>query len=835
MQQRLCSWLLALPQFPPIRNLGLTLRDCDLRPSSLLRKFMHRTRLSLAEWTIYPDEYGFSGYDLCDLVFSHYTVLHTFTLDPISLFMVRTQYRHDPGRFRRLLLEVVAAPALRNVVVHLKVDDEYSVLHWEPEQPDWAALDDGLVKCPLLEQVSFSDSETHAVLGEVCRALVDLSRRRVFVHLTANRMESLRISHLVNELATILESPLCTISPHVRHLTLQQPLPYRGGLPDGVLRRLPNLTSLTVDGTEDEPCILPDLQPISHGLLPLTVLTLKYANVVSFSIIAHAMVALPRLQSLCLYEISDQDTDGSSDELIPNPPEGTLAHLENLVCIMERDIGARLLRRFLTWVLALPATPPIRALTIRLLGAEPDVLLHVRDLVERIAPTLTEWRIDPDDGDDFLGIESIDLPFAAFTCLRTLAFDPIDWCTLRVGFGGPSRALVDFLSPILAAPNLERLVLRFKIDKLSGKETLRDVVFMMDFRKVLPKLARVKLEDVRPVLEPAARGTSSFWGYSQSCLDSNAHVGEEDIPAYAQEVKAHYQGTHRIQGLNLIHPSPPPSADQDLVSNVPDLSAAQLDFWANFNFTNEDGPLGPTSDRSAKSFSDKSESPVISSASAQQRGQQTFPQLPNQTQQQQPQVDIGSLLYALQQQQIQQQQQQQSFAPQQLASLLALQGFAQQQNQLSQLQLPPLQPTLSRSTPSQAPPAAPVSQPPPPKRQRTVSAAAASPATPSPLNTAGMSSEAAAIAAAEDKRRRNTAASARFRMKKKEREAALEGKAKELEERVAELERECETLRRENDWLKGLVVGVTGSVAPPTAPSQQQHTGGTGTKRGRDD
>ena len=66
-------------------------------------------------------------------------------------------------------------------------------------------------------------------------------------------------------------------------------------------------------------------------------------------------------------------------------------------------------------------------------------------------------------------------------------------------------------------------------------------------------------------------------------------------------------------------------------------------------------------------------------------------------------------------------------------------------------------------------------------------------------------------------------------------QAALEGKAKELEERVAELERECETLRRENDWLKGLVVGVTGSVAPPTAPSQQQHTGGTGTKRGRDD
>ncbi|KAI0665985.1 hypothetical protein C8Q78DRAFT_932462, partial [Trametes maxima] len=69
------------------------------------------------------------------------------------------------------------------------------------------------------------------------------------------------------------------------------------------------------------------------------------------------------------------------------------------------------------------------------------------------------------------------------------------------------------------------------------------------------------------------------------------------------------------------------------------------------------------------------------------------------------------------------------------------------------------------------------------------------------------SSSGAPLTAAEDKRRRNTAASARFRLKKKEREAALERKAKELEVRVGELEKECEALRRENGWLKGLVVG----------------------------
>ena len=65
---------------------------------------------------------------------------------------------------------------------------------------------------------------------------------------------------------------------------------------------------------------------------------------------------------------------------------------------------------------------------------------------------------------------------------------------------------------------------------------------------------------------------------------------------------------------------------------------------------------------------------------------------------------------------------------------------------------------------------------------------------------------------AEDKRRRNTAASARFRAKKKEREVAMDKHAKELEDRVHSLERECESLRRENGWLRGLVVGVAGSV-----------------------
>jgi hypothetical protein len=61
------------------------------------------------------------------------------------------------------------------------------------------------------------------------------------------------------------------------------------------------------------------------------------------------------------------------------------------------------------------------------------------------------------------------------------------------------------------------------------------------------------------------------------------------------------------------------------------------------------------------------------------------------------------------------------------------------------------------------------------------------------------------LAAEEDKRRRNTAASARFRVKKKQREQALEKQAKEMTEKVQQLEGKVQQLEMENKWLKGLI------------------------------
>ncbi|KAI8376112.1 uncharacterized protein BYT42DRAFT_573453 [Radiomyces spectabilis] len=62
------------------------------------------------------------------------------------------------------------------------------------------------------------------------------------------------------------------------------------------------------------------------------------------------------------------------------------------------------------------------------------------------------------------------------------------------------------------------------------------------------------------------------------------------------------------------------------------------------------------------------------------------------------------------------------------------------------------------------------------------------------------------LAADEDKRRRNTAASARFRMKKKMREQALEQTAKEMTLKAEALEKRVQELQMEAKWLRALVV-----------------------------
>lgn len=102
--------------------------------------------------------------------------------------------------------------------------------------------------------------------------------------------------------------------------------------------------------------------------------------------------------------------------------------------------------------------------------------------------------------------------------------------------------------------------------------------------------------------------------------------------------------------------------------------------------------------------------------------------------------------------------------------------------------------------------------------------------------------ETSRMAAEEDKRRRNTAASARFRIKKKQREQALEKATKEMTDKVQALEGKVQQLEMENKWLKGLITDKgDGSKMLESMPTEADarktgdNTDGVGTADEEDD
>lgn len=312
-----------------------------------------------------------------------------------------------------------------------------------------------------------------------------------------------------------------------------------------------------------------------------------------------------------------------------------------------------------------------------------------------------------------------------------------------------------------------------------------------------------------------------------------------------------------LQGLNIVHTAPPPNpylSDQDLLSvpPFPDLSA-QLDLWTNLNFQSDEPLISRKDSQSEKSrggasgSEDDSDRYNVPEDELQNTGKvaessshenvvtgTVIPPPPAQTPAagvpQMPPFDIGSLLAGFGIDPFQVPPLQAMPPANTTPSLAQLLSFHSAATMRPQITIPGGGQASAQQSPVQQS-AVPAAYP-APKRARTSRASEQLPSEPTSPAASEMDEKMSPtpLNASEDKRRRNTAASARFRLKKKEREAALERKAKELEVRVGELEKECEALRRENGWLKGLVVGVTGAGAV-----QHQQQGAVGVKRGRDD
>jgi len=267
-----------------------------------------------------------------------------------------------------------------------------------------------------------------------------------------------------------------------------------------------------------------------------------------------------------------------------------------------------------------------------------------------------------------------------------------------------------------------------------------------------------------------------------------------------------------LQGLNIVQPPQESPDSQDLLA-YPDLSA-QLDLWTNLTF-DSDEPYAYRHDdaKSSNNTEDEIARSPITGEKAITDGHVNVV-TPTNVVINQPHNPSNPAT--------------QPFDLNSFLAGFAIEYYAGQSSQLPQLppptttsmaQLLALHPnhTLHAVSPQHSPPSRPSPNSKesfvPAKRARTRKGSITT-VDSSDYRDDNVPSDATAHhpTAAEDKRRRNTAASARFRLKKKEREAALEGKAQELESKVTELERECEGLRRENGWLKGLVVGVTGAA-----------------------
>lgn len=282
-----------------------------------------------------------------------------------------------------------------------------------------------------------------------------------------------------------------------------------------------------------------------------------------------------------------------------------------------------------------------------------------------------------------------------------------------------------------------------------------------------------------------------------------------------------------LHGLNVVH-SPQQNAyasdSQDLLSAppFPDLSA-QLDLWTNLTFESDEplvkGDANEKREGSGGASEDRDEDGEGEGegvASADGHANVVNPASSSTGTAQQPPFDLSAILAGYGIDPFLVPPVQPTYSSSQAASLAQL---------LSSYPMPPAQQQHYNENENS-------SAGPPAKRTRTRKSSTASNLSRDTTVPPGYDDKPdPSLSPAEDKRRRNTAASARFRLKKKEREVALESKSKELEVRVNELERECEGLRRENGWLKGLVVGVTGASAAPTP----QSTAGAGTKRRRED
>ncbi|KAL1759045.1 hypothetical protein FB107DRAFT_205715 [Schizophyllum commune] len=348
--------------------------------------------------------------------------------------------------------------------------------------------------------LSLTDTATCITLGLVGRALVEPSRRRAFHRLRMHRMNTPAGVASFRALDKLLESPLCTLMPHIRWVSLDKPPPFDKNIKEMLtcFRRLPNLSALRIEAPKNDlSSSLIDVAPFVCRLPALTSLALSHVGFLTFAGFAATICALPQLEILSLYQIRVGYTNGLVAFPAAPQPQNTLAlaNLRVLRCYMT-DECINFQREFLAWAGALGVRPPIRRLQACPSWGDWGMASVAAAFMSELAGTLTTLAVHAIERINFTSTDLQLFDFARLPHLRSIIVEPVRLTWHEVSDLG-SR-LLDFISLALTAPALRKLTVALVFDREDALEVLDN---FMDWAEFDARAARLKrLEELQFVL-----------------------------------------------------------------------------------------------------------------------------------------------------------------------------------------------------------------------------------------------------------------------------------------------------------------------------------------------
>ncbi|KAL1695466.1 hypothetical protein GGG16DRAFT_44975 [Schizophyllum commune] len=310
--------------------------------------------------------------------------------------------------------------------------------------------------------VGLCDRWTQLKCALVCRALICASRQRTFDAVRLNMFGGPAVSFL--PFASLLDSSVCTIIPHVRKFTISNASALGTDVSEAIecAQSFPNITSLHFGWHTGQACRLGDMGPYVSRLPGITDLALHSAAFSTFSSLTSTVSALPNLENLTLSNIFVTDID----EAPPQQDERVLAKLRSLTWCHDRHNNRRnpgVPQRLFGWLSSLLRRPPLEHIGVSLLVADvsgtPTPFGNYLSMANEELTSLAIFLNPRDLAQNWTQLDFSHLSIAKFRSVRVVGIDMSSLYLRSIGEG-----LLRLLSLVLSAPSLQKLAIHVFLD-----------------------------------------------------------------------------------------------------------------------------------------------------------------------------------------------------------------------------------------------------------------------------------------------------------------------------------------------------------------------------------